>query len=121
MKMAERITRVTIIAMEVFCIALLCGYGTATATEYVDAAKEERFNSSWQANVGGHDATVLVQGSAAAGGETSGDAFVFLDGMTIVLSAVPPDGETPAADAYSKFFRSKNVSDFLARLAISLG
>lgn len=95
-------------------------YGTATTAGYVDAAKEESFNSSWRVSVGGHDATVLIQGSAAEGWEISGDAFVFLDGATVVLSAVPPEGEAPSANAYSEFFRADEVIDLLDSLVISV-
>ncbi len=95
-------------------------YGTATAAEYVDAAKDERFNSSWPISVDGHDGIVLITGSAAEGGEMSGDAFVFLDEATISFSAVLPIVETPAADAYSRFFQSEEVVGLLSRLTITM-
>lgn len=89
--------------------------------EYVEKAKREHFNSSWTINVDGCDGTVLVQGAADEGGEISGDAFIFLDGATIWFSATPSDGKAPDADAYSEFFRSKEVTSLFDRLVISTG
>ena len=94
-------------------------YGTATVAEYVESATAAGHGSSWPISVGGHDATVLVQGTAAEGGETSGDAFVFLDGATIALSAVLPDSKAAEADAYSRFFSSPEVCSLLDRVSIS--
>lgn len=95
-------------------------YGTSTVAEYVDAANEA-YSSSWPISVGGYDGAVLIQGSAGEGGEMSGQAFVFLDEATVALSAIPPEGEASPANAYSEFFRSKEVVDLLGRLTISAG
>ena len=94
-------------------------YGTASVAEYVESAAAAGHGSSWPISVGGHDATVLVQGSATEGGETSGDAFVFLDGATVALSAVLPDGKTAELDAYSRFFSSPEVCNLLDSVSIS--
>lgn len=88
-------------------------------SEYIARAKAERFNSSWPISVDGREGVVLVQGSANAGGEISGDAFVFLDGTTVWFSAIPVDGEVPEADAYSKFFRSTEVCNLLDSVSLS--
>lgn len=95
-------------------------YGTSTAAEYVDAANEA-YSSSWPISVDGYDGVVLIQGTADEGGEMSGQAFVFLDEATIAFSAVPPEGKASSANAYSQFFRSKEVVDLLDRLTISVG
>ena len=94
-------------------------YGTASVAEYVESAAAAGHGSSWPISVGGHDATVLVQGSATEGGETSGDAFVFLDGATVALSAVLPDGKAREVDAYSRFFSSPEVRNLLDSVSIS--
>ena len=94
-------------------------YGAASVAEYVESATAAGHGSSWPISVGGHDATVLVQGSADEGGETSGDAFVFLDGATVALSAVLPDGKAAEIDAYSRFFNSPEVCDLLDSVSIS--
>jgi len=94
-------------------------YGTASVAEYVESAAAAGHGSSWPISVGGHDATVLVQGSATEGGETSGDAFVFLDGATVALSAVLPDGKAREVDAYSRFFSSPEVRNLLGSVSIS--
>ena len=94
-------------------------YGTASVAEYVESAAATGHGSSWPISVGGHDATVLVQGSATEGGETSGDAFVFLDGATVALSAVLPDGKAREVDAYSRFFSSPEVRNLLGSVSIS--
>ena len=87
--------------------------------EYVEHAMAERFNSSWQINVDGREGIVLVQGDANAGGEISGEAFVFLDRATVWFSAVPVDGKVLEADAYSRFFSSPEVRDLLGSVFIS--
>ena len=92
-------------------------YGTTTVAEYVEAANDA-YSSSWPVSVDGHDGVVLIQGSADAGGEMAGQAFVFLDGATIAISAMLPDGEI-APDAYSAFFRSQEVAELLDQLEIS--
>lgn len=87
--------------------------------EYVERATAERLNSSWPISVDGREGAVLVQGSADAGREISGDAFVFLDGATVWFSAVPVDGAVPEADAYSRFFSSPEVRDLFDSVSLS--
>ena len=50
----------------------------------------------------------------------AGRAFAFLDGVTVAISAVLPDGET-APDAYSAFFRTQEIGRLLAELTIVSG
>ena len=61
---------------------------------------------------------MLVQGFADADGEISGEAFVFLDGATVLFSAIPVDGKAPEADAYSNFFSSPEVCDLLDSVSL---
>ncbi len=93
-------------------------YGTSTVAEYVENATAAGQGSSWPVSIGGHDGVVFIEGSTGAGDETAGSAFVFLDGATVAISAVLPDGEA-APDAYSKFFRSEEIERLLAELTIS--
>ena len=93
-------------------------YGTAAVAEYVEAATAAGQGSSWAANIGGHEGVVFIDGTAGVGGETAGSAFAFLDGATVAISAVLPDGET-APDAYSAFFRSSEVTVLIDQLEIS--
>ena len=90
-----------------------------SVVEYVEHAKAERLNSSWPINIDGREGVVLVQGSADAGGEISGDAFVFLDGATVWFSAVTVDDKVPEADAYSKFFSSPEIRNLFDGLSLS--
>lgn len=57
-----------------------------TVSKYVETAKVECLNSSWPISVDGCEGVVLVQGFADAGGEISGDAFVFHGDATIYLA-----------------------------------
>ena len=68
--------------------------------------------------IGGADGVVFIDGSADAGSEMSGQAFVFLGGTTVAISAVLPDGET-APDAYSALFRSDKVASLLSELVLT--
>lgn len=90
-----------------------------TVPAYVESAKTERSNSSWPISVDGREGVVLVQGSADAGGEVSGDAFVFLDGATVWFSAVLTDGRVPEANAYSSFLNSSEVRNLLDSVSLS--
>ena len=62
---------------------------------------------------------MLVQGSADAGGEISGDAFVILDGATVWFNALPRDGKVLDADSYSRFFRSKEMCNLFDSITLS--
>lgn len=90
-----------------------------SVVEYVERATAERLNSSWPINIDGREGVVLVQGSADAGGEISGDAFVFLDSATVWFSAVTVDGKVPEADAYSKFFSSPEIRNLFDGISLS--
>ena len=96
------------------------GYGTASVAEYVESATAAGHGLSWPISVGGRDGVVFVDGSAGAGGETSGQAFVFVNEATIGISAVLPDIVASAAGAYSAFFRSQEVAGLLSELEISI-
>lgn len=85
--------------------------GGSTA-QYIESAEGEYYNSSWPISVDGHDGTVLIQGTAAEGGEMSGDAFVILDGATIWFSSFS-DGAAAKEDAYSTFFHSEEMNNLL--------
>jgi hypothetical protein len=87
--------------------------------EYIEQASTEPLNSSWPICVDGREGVVLIQGSAYAGGEISGDAFVFLDGATIWFSAVAIEGKASEVNAYSNFFSSSEICDLFDRISLS--
>lgn len=94
-----------------------CG---GSVSGYIESStKADYSSSSWPINVDGREGTVLVQGSADAGGEISGDAFVILDGVTVWFNALPRDGKVLDADSYSRFFRSKEMCNLFDSITLS--
>lgn len=94
-----------------------CG---GSVSGYIESStKADYSSSSWPINVDGREGTVLVQGSADAGGEISGDAFVILDGATVWFNALPRDGKVLDADSYSRFFRSKEMCNLFDSITLS--
>ena len=93
------------------------GYGMPWR-DYVDSSVGGGAAVSWSVPVAAREGTVLVQGTPAFGGETSGDVFVPIGDDLIWLHVRPSGDVGDQSTMFSEFLRSAEFETFAERLEV---